>query len=54
MTTTKSTGGEARARRDRIERDDATEIEPRWQARWAELGLYETDLAMIRGRSIIC
>jgi leucyl-tRNA synthetase len=30
--------------RTRLERYDATEIEPRWQARWAELGLYETDL----------
>ncbi|MDQ6795769.1 MAG: leucine--tRNA ligase [Chloroflexota bacterium] len=30
--------------RTRIERYDATSIEPRWQARWEELGLYETDL----------
>ena len=30
--------------RARIERYDPTEIEPRWQARWAELGLDETDL----------
>ena len=30
--------------RTRIERYDPTAIEPRWQARWAELGLYETDL----------
>ena len=29
---------------DRIERYDPTEIEPRWQARWDELGLYDTDL----------
>ncbi len=30
--------------RTRIERYDPTAIEPRWQARWAELRLYETDL----------
>ncbi|HXI46624.1 MAG TPA: leucine--tRNA ligase [Candidatus Acidoferrales bacterium] len=30
--------------RMRIERYDAASIEPRWQARWAELGLYRTDL----------
>ncbi len=30
--------------RTRIERYDPTAIEPRWQARWAELELYETDL----------
>jgi leucyl-tRNA synthetase len=30
--------------RTRIERYDPTAIEPRWQARWAELGLHETDL----------
>ncbi len=30
--------------RTRIERYDATAIEPHWQARWAELGLYDTDL----------
>jgi len=30
--------------RHRIERYDPTAIEPRWQARWAELELYETDL----------
>jgi leucyl-tRNA synthetase len=30
--------------RTRVERYDPTAIEPRWQARWAELGLYETDL----------
>ena len=28
----------------RAERYDASAIEPRWQQRWAELGLYETDL----------
>ncbi len=31
--------------RIRIERYEPAEIEPRWQARWAELGLYRTDLA---------
>src|SRR3954453_14763130 len=30
--------------RARIERYDATVIEPRWQKRWDELGLHETDL----------
>ena len=30
--------------RIRIERYDPTTIEPRWQARWDELGLYRTDL----------
>ncbi len=40
MTTT----DETRPTRDRIDRYDATEIEPRWQARWDELGLHETDL----------
>ena len=30
--------------RTRIERYDPTATEPRWQARWAELGLYRTDL----------
>ncbi|MBA2756380.1 MAG: hypothetical protein H0U37_02930, partial [Chloroflexi bacterium] len=30
--------------RTRVERYDPTAIEPRWQARWAELGLYDTDL----------
>ncbi len=32
------------ADRTRIERYEPTAIEPRWQARWAELGLYRTDL----------
>ena len=31
-------------RAHRIERYDPTSIEPRWQARWDELGLYRTDL----------
>jgi leucyl-tRNA synthetase len=35
---------DTRAPRGRVERYDATEIEPRWQARWDELGLHETDL----------
>ncbi|MFL5685200.1 MAG: class I tRNA ligase family protein, partial [Chloroflexota bacterium] len=30
--------------RTRVERYDPSAIEPRWQARWADLGLYETDL----------
>ena len=30
--------------RTRLERYDPTAIEPRWQARWDEIGLYETDL----------
>ncbi|HYL41173.1 MAG TPA: class I tRNA ligase family protein, partial [Candidatus Binatus sp.] len=38
---------ETRARTDRarIERYDPASIEPRWQATWAELGLYRTDLS---------
>ena len=31
--------------RSRIERYDPTAIEPRWQAQWAKLRLYDTDLA---------
>ncbi|HEX7398555.1 MAG TPA: class I tRNA ligase family protein, partial [Candidatus Limnocylindrales bacterium] len=30
--------------RTRFERYDPTAVEPRWQARWAELGLYRTNL----------
>jgi leucyl-tRNA synthetase len=30
--------------RTRVERYDPSAIEPRWQQRWAELGLYRTDL----------
>jgi leucyl-tRNA synthetase len=30
--------------RTRVERYDPAAIEPRWQARWAELGLHDTDL----------
>jgi leucyl-tRNA synthetase len=33
------------AERIRIDRYEPTAIEPRWQQRWAELGLYEADLA---------
>jgi len=33
------------AERTRIDRYEPAAIEPRWQQRWAELGLYETDLA---------
>jgi leucyl-tRNA synthetase len=36
--------------RIRIERYDAASIEPRWQARWDELGLYKTDLTDTRKR----
>ncbi len=39
------------ATRTRIERYDPSAIEPRWQARWAELEMYETDLSTSRGRS---
>jgi len=31
--------------RSRTDRYEPTAIEPRWQQRWAELGLYDTDLA---------
>ncbi|HEY5474470.1 MAG TPA: class I tRNA ligase family protein, partial [Candidatus Limnocylindrales bacterium] len=31
--------------RSRTDRYEPTAIEPRWQLRWAELGLYDTDLA---------
>ncbi|MBI2781129.1 MAG: leucine--tRNA ligase [Chloroflexi bacterium] len=36
--------------RTRIERYDAVSIEPRWQARWDELGLYRTDLDDTKNR----
>jgi leucyl-tRNA synthetase len=36
--------------RNRVERYDPTEIEPRWQQRWDELALYETDLEDVRNR----
>jgi len=41
--TTAHTTGDSTGR-TRIERYAPTEIEPRWQARWAEQRLYETDL----------
>jgi len=45
MTATDETGIARPDRgRERVERYDPTEIEPRWQARWDELGLHETDL----------
>ena len=37
-------------KRTRIERYDASAIEPHWQARWEELGLHRTDLADARNR----
>ncbi len=49
MTTTgdRATTGESAARegRRRAERYEPTAIEPKWQARWAELGLHDTNLA---------
>jgi leucyl-tRNA synthetase len=36
--------GEPTTDRERTDRYEATAIEPKWQARWAELGLYDTDL----------
>ena len=36
--------------RTRIERYDPASIEPRWQARWDELGLYQTDLDDTKNR----
>jgi leucyl-tRNA synthetase len=33
------------AERNRVERFDPAAIEPRWQQRWAQLGLHDTDLA---------
>jgi leucyl-tRNA synthetase len=42
--TTADAAPAARPERNRIERYDATAIEPAWQARWAELGLHDTDL----------
>ncbi len=43
MSTTDRTSSAAAAR-TRIERYDPASIEPRWQARWEELGLHRTDL----------
>jgi valyl-tRNA synthetase len=42
--TTDRTATAERSERARIERYQPTEIEPRWQRRWEELGLYRTDL----------
>jgi leucyl-tRNA synthetase len=39
-----------RTERTKIERYQPTEIEPRWQQRWDELGLYKTDLEHGRNR----
>jgi len=39
-----------RPERTRIERYDPASIEPRWQARWDELGLHRTDLSDTRNR----
>ncbi len=36
---------ERQTERTRVERYDPAAIEPRWQARWAELGLHRADLA---------
>ena len=46
MTTSDSTTPDAAPRdgRARAERYDPATIEPRWQARWAELRMYDTDL----------
>jgi leucyl-tRNA synthetase len=33
-----------KSERTRVDRYEPTAIEPRWQQRWAELGLYDTDL----------
>ncbi|MEO5964357.1 MAG: leucine--tRNA ligase [Candidatus Limnocylindrales bacterium] len=47
MTTTDSTTSDegSRAGRPRIERYEPTAIEPKWQERWAELRMYDTDLS---------
>ncbi len=37
----------------RTERYEPTAIEPRWQARWDELGMHETDLTTPRDRSFV-
>ena len=36
--------------RTRVERYDASAIEPGWQARWDELGMHDTDLESARDR----
>ncbi len=44
MTTTGDTESTGQAARDRVERYQPAAIEPRWQQRWADLRLYDTDL----------
>ena len=39
-----TTEPKTRTQRPRIDQYDPAEIEPRWQARWEELGLHKTDL----------
>ena len=43
-TSDSTTSDSARETRPRIERFQPSAIEPKWQARWAELRLYDTDL----------
>ena len=43
-TTAATRPARARRERDRIDRYDPPEIEPRWQAKWEEMGLHRTDL----------
>ena len=38
----------------RIDRYEPPAIEPRWQQRWADLGLYDTDLTDDCGPSTTC
>jgi leucyl-tRNA synthetase len=44
VTTSDSTTDRIGETRSRVERYDPASIEPKWQARWAELRLYDTDL----------
>jgi leucyl-tRNA synthetase len=44
-TTSEPATRKASSGRAPIQRYDPTEIEPRWQARWAELGMHRTDLS---------
>ena len=41
---TATSGHTSRAERTRVDRYDPTELEPRWQQRWDELGMHDTDL----------
>src|SRR5205809_2818287 len=43
-TTAATRPARARRERDRVDRYDPPEIEPRWQAKWEEMGLHRTDL----------